>query len=137
MIKKTTTFISTVILSFTGVLLGYVLSQLILGHMQLNLVTSLGTFSLIVIFGTIYCLLVWEMRQGKSLKLQQERGIEREKPIRDSHYKTRLVEMLDGDMEEAERRFNKVKQEYDPEMPENFYWEKALSHFKREQSGWD
>ncbi len=137
MIKKTTTFISTVILSFTGVLLGYVISQLILGYMQLNLVTSLGTFSLIVIFGTIYYLLFWEIKQGKSLKLQQERGIEREKPMRDSHYKTRLIEMLDGDVEEAERRFKKVQQEYDPEMPENFYWEKALSHFKREQSGWD
>ena len=137
MIKKTTTFISTVILSFTGVLLGYVVSQLILGYMQLNLVTSLGTFSLIVIFATIYSLLVWEMRQGKSLKLQQERGIDREKPLRDSHYKTRLIEMLDGDVEEAERRFNKVKQEYDPDMPENFYWEKALSHLRREQAAWD
>lgn len=137
MIKKTTTFISTVILSFTGVLLGYVISQLFLGYMQLNLVTFLGTFSLIVIFASIYYLLFWEMKQGKSLKLQRERGIDREKPIRDSHYKTRLIEMLDGDVEEAERRFDRVKQEYDPGMPENFYWEKALSQLKREQLDWE
>ena len=137
MIKKTTTFISTVILSFTGVLLGYVLSQLILGYMQLNLVTSLGTFSLIVIFGSIYILLFWEIKQTKSLKLQRERGINREKPIRDSHYKTRLIEMLDGDVEEAQHRFDQAKQEQDSEMPENFYWEKALSQLKREQRDWE
>ena len=137
MIKKTTTFISTVILSFTGVLLGYVISQLFLGYMQLNLVTFLGTFSLIIIFGSIYCLLFWEMRKGKSLKLQRERGIDREKSVRDSHYKTRLIEMLDGDVKEAQSRFEQAKQEYDPEMPENFYWEKALSQLKREQLDWE
>ena len=140
MIKKTTTFISTVILSFTGVLLGYVISQLFLGYMALNLVTFLGTFSLIVIFASIYYLLFWEMKQGKSLKLQQERGIGREKPekpIRDSHYKTRLIEMLDGDVEEAERRFDQARQEYEPGMPVNFYWEKALSQLKREQLDWE
>lgn len=55
--------VATFILFLTGLLLGYVLSQLVLGFLQLNLLTFLGTFSLIVIFATIYYVLFWEFRR--------------------------------------------------------------------------
>jgi hypothetical protein len=55
--------VATFILFLTGLLLGYVLSQLVLGFLQPNPLTLLGTFSLIVIFGTIYYVLFWEFRR--------------------------------------------------------------------------
>ena len=45
--------VGTFILLLTGLLLGYVLSQLVLGFLELNQLTIFGTFSLVVIFGTL------------------------------------------------------------------------------------
>ena len=64
--------ISTIILFITGVLLGYVLSQLVQGVLAINLVTFLGTFSLIVIFGTLYYVLFWEFRRSPTRTLPSE-----------------------------------------------------------------
>ncbi|MEM7555190.1 MAG: ABC transporter permease [Cyanobacteria bacterium P01_A01_bin.84] len=157
MIQKTSNIISTFALFLTGILLGYVLSQLFLGYIQINLVNFLGTISLILIFGTLYYIIFWNWRKKQTAKYQQERGFGREEAINEAntltsgrtstvasgignarhYYEDRLIKMLDGDEEEAHRLFEEAKQEHEDDMPENFYWEKALDKLRREQTNWE
>ena len=63
---KVVIFTATFILFITGLLLGYVISQLVLGFLPLNLLTFLGTFSLIIIFAIVYYALFWDLRKQQS-----------------------------------------------------------------------
>lgn len=123
---------STTILLFTGVLLGYILSQLVLGNLPLNLVTFLGTFSLIVIFGTLYYVLFWEFRRHQPAPRQRRiprREYRAEEFAASIDLKNQLVAMLDGDTEAAEKLVAKVRQQ-EPGMSDSWYWEKAIADFQ-------
>lgn len=123
--------IATAILLITGVLLGYVLSQLVLGYLSLNLLTFLGTFSLIVIFGTLYYVLFWEFRrQQPSPQRQPKPQTEERKP--DVNLKNRLMSLLAGDAATAERLIEQARQDF-PGMPENWYWERAIADLERDR----
>ncbi len=129
--------ISTTILLFTGILLGYVLSQLVLGSLALNLVTFLGTFSLIVIFGTLYYVLFWEFRRQQAQPAG--RGLVHREYIDDDEFvgpdnqlKIRLINLLAGDVKGAERLVVQAKQTY-PNMPENWYWERVIADIERDR----
>lgn len=129
--------ISTTILLFTGILLGYVLSQLVLGSLALNLVTFLGTFSLIVIFGTLYYVLFWEFRRQQAQPAG--RGLAHREYIDDDEFvgpdsqlKTRLINLLAGDVKGADRLIAQAKQTY-PNMPENWYWERVIADIERDR----
>jgi hypothetical protein len=128
--------IATSILLITGVLLGYVLSQLVLGYLALNLLTFLGTFSLIAIFGTLYYVLFWEFRRQPSPSPQpsppEETRPQTELRTPDANLKNKLVSMLSGDTTTAERLIEQAKQDY-PGMPENWYWEKAIADLERDR----
>ncbi|MBW4631072.1 MAG: ABC transporter permease [Iphinoe sp. HA4291-MV1] len=125
--QKLIIVIATAILLITGVLLGYVLSQLVLGFLTPNLLTLLGTFSLIIIFGTLYYVLFWEFRRQQSQTVPAGRTPPSRRDQRgpDTHLKNRLVSLA-GDATIAERLVDRVKQDY-PGMPENWYWEKAIA----------
>ncbi|ARV61692.1 ABC transporter permease [Nostocales cyanobacterium HT-58-2] len=133
--QKLIIFIATAILLITGVLLGYVLSQLVLGFLTLNLLTFLGTFSLIVIFGTLYYVLFWEFRRQQSQTVLAGRArttpARREERGPDASLKNRLIS-LSGDAATAEQLVDQVKQDY-PGMPENWYWEKAIADLERDR----
>jgi high-affinity Fe2+/Pb2+ permease len=131
--------ISTTILLFTGILLGYVLSQLVLGSLTLNLVTFLGTFSLIVIFGTLYYVLFWEFRRqqaqpaGRGVAQAQREYIDDDEFVGpDNQLKIRLINLLAGDVKGAERLIAQAKQTY-PNMPENWYWERVIADLERDR----
>jgi high-affinity Fe2+/Pb2+ permease len=131
--------ISTTILLFTGILLGYVLSQLVLGSLALNLVTFLGTFSLIVIFGTLYYVLFWEFRRqqvqpaGREVAQAQREYIDDDEFVGpDNQLKIRLINLLAGDVKGAERLVTQAKQTY-PDMPENWYWERVIADLERDR----
>lgn len=146
--------ISTVILLITGVLLGYVLSQLIQGILAVNLVTFLGTFSLIVIFGTLYYVLFWEFRRTPTQTLPSQRPSPASNRVDDfdsapnyganyeSHYETnqelssnlailkeRLIRLLDGDGERAERLVQIIR-DRKPGMEETWYWQQVITQWE-------
>ncbi|MUG92648.1 ABC transporter permease [Scytonema sp. UIC 10036] len=129
---------ATVILLITGVLLGYVLSQLVLGFLPLNLFTFLGTFSLIVIFGTLYYVLFWEFRrqQSPSSRPSSSSGSkpqpQSDERIPDDSLKNKLISLLSGDISTAERLVEQAKQDF-PGMPENWYWEKTIADLERDR----
>ncbi len=126
---------ATVILLITGVLLGYVLSQLVLGFLSLNLLTFLGTFSLIVIFGTLYYVLFWEFRRQQSPSPQPSPNgskPQRDERTPDASLKTKLISLLSGDTSTAERLVEQAKQDF-PGMPENWYWEKTIADLERDR----
>lgn len=134
-------FVSTVILLITGVLLGYVLSQLIQGVLELNLVTFLGTFSLIVIFGTLYYVLFWEFRRSPTQTLPSRRSatiyasddaFDYELAPNQIYLKDRLIRLLDGDQERAERLVQNIRDKK-PGMAEPWYWEKAIAELERDR----
>jgi uncharacterized protein HemY len=127
--------IATTILCLTGLLLGYVLSQLVLGFLNLNLVTFLGTFSLIVIFATVYYVLFWEFRRQQSQSLagvaqfpEDETAVDRS----NSQIKRRLLALLSGDVNAAERLIEQAKENY-PGNPEHWYWERVLNDLERDR----
>lgn len=129
--QKLIIIIATAILLITGVLLGYVLSQLVLGYLTPNLLTLLGTFSLIIIFGTLYYVLFWEFRRQQlqtapATRTRPSRREQQREP--DANLKNRLIS-LTGDATAAQRLVDQAKQEY-PNMPENWYWEKAIADFE-------
>ncbi|KAF3887176.1 MULTISPECIES: hypothetical protein [Nostocales] len=126
---------ATVILLITGVLLGYVLSQLVLGFLALNLLTFLGTFSLIVIFGTLYYVLFWEFRRQQSPSSRpSSNGSKPQSDERtpDTNLKNKLIGLLSGDAATAERLVEQAKQDF-PGMPENWYWEKSIADLERDR----
>jgi high-affinity Fe2+/Pb2+ permease len=129
--------ISTTILLLTGTLLGYVLSQLVLGHLPLNLVTFLGTFSLIVIFATLYYVLFWEFRRqevqptgGRIVSHNNYTNDEEVPPT--NNLKSRLIKLLAGDAQGAERLVEQARRTY-PDMPENWYWERVIADIERDR----
>lgn len=130
--QKLIIVVATTILLFTGLLLGYVLSQLVLGFLALNLLTFLGTFSLILIFGTLYYVLFWELRRQQSRSSQRGTKISANQRIADNRLKNKLIAMLDGDVATAERLIEQTKQDY-PGMPESWYWERVIADWEREQ----
>lgn len=145
--QKLIIIIATTILLFTGLLLGYVLSQLVLGFLALNLLTFLGTFSLIVIFGTLYYVLFWELRR-QSNQIKGNRPQPATQPATesttqptlkpttprgaDSRLQNKLISMLDGDIAAAERLVAQARQNY-PGMPESWYWERAIADLERDR----
>ncbi|MBO3458090.1 ABC transporter permease [Aetokthonos hydrillicola Thurmond2011] len=131
--QKIIIFTATFILLITGVLLGYVLSQLVLGFLILNLLTFLGTFSLIVIFGTLYYVLFWEFRRNQSQSLSSGRTtLQRGEVLPDDRLRSRLIAILGGDTAAAERLIQQSKRE-NPDMPENWHWEKSIAELERDQ----
>ncbi len=125
---------ATFILLITGMLLGYVLSQLVLGFLSLNLLTFLGTFSLIVIFGTLYYVLFWEFRrQQPALQRGSMTSLHANERIPDERLRKRLIAILGGDTAAANRLVEQAKQDY-PDMPENWYWERAIAELERDRS---
>ncbi|MEA5571457.1 ABC transporter permease [Calothrix sp. UHCC 0171] len=138
--QKVVITISTIILLFTGTLLGYVLSQLVRGTLVLNLVTFLGTFSLIVIFATLYYVLFWEFRKQQKPKnrgrIQPPNGyssINNDEEIApNTQLKNRLINLLSGDIEGASRLVEQAKRTY-PDMPENWYWERVIADIERDR----
>lgn len=126
---------ATVILLITGVLLGYVLSQLVLGFLALNLLTFLGTFSLIVIFGTLYYVLFWEFRRQQSPSPRSSSNGSKpqsDERVPDASLKNKLISLLAGDTATAERLVEQAKQDF-PGMPENWYWEKTIADLERDR----
>ncbi|MBF2066575.1 MAG: ABC transporter permease [Calothrix sp. C42_A2020_038] len=135
--QKVVVAISTTILFLTGILLGYVLSQLVLGHLALTLVTFLGTFSLIVIFATLYYVLFWEFRRQQaqpagrpSLNQEQYSADEFAPPI--NQLKNQLTSLLGGDIEGAERLVAQARKTY-PNMPEHWYWQRVITDIERDK----
>lgn len=150
--------VSTLILIITGVLLGYVLSQLVQGVLDVNLVTFLGTFSLIVIFGTLYYVLFWEFRRFPTQTLPSRRRsghTQTNNPIypeyqpnpgnyelksefgeeiapNQAYLKDRLIRLLDGDGERAERLVEGIRGQK-PGMDEAWYWEQAITQLERDR----
>ncbi|MFK0733216.1 MAG: ABC transporter permease [Gloeotrichia echinulata GP01] len=134
-------FVGTFILVLTGLLLGYVLSQLVLGSLGFNVLTFFGTLSLILIFGTLYYVLFWQLRREQSQSFnsrrfsQPETQLEEyipEERISDSDIKQRLIVRLDGDTATAERLIDQAKQNY-PGMTENWYFERVLDDLERDR----
>ncbi len=144
---------ATFILFITGLLLGYVISQLVLGFLPLNLLTFLGTFSLIVIFAIVYYALFWDLRKQQSQSpsfpnsnpsnpsnspQSEARGVISNIPNSpppkaiNPSLENKLVSLLAGDIAAAERLVAKVRQEY-PGMPENWYWERAIADLERDR----
>ncbi|KOP27927.1 hypothetical protein AMR41_02260 [Hapalosiphon sp. MRB220] len=149
--QKLIIIVATTILLFTGLLLGYVLSQLVLGFLALNLLTFLGTFSLILIFGTLYYVLFWELRrQSNRTKASNSQPATQpliepvthsptEPTLRPStpreaenRLKNKLISMVAGDTAAAERLVEQARQEY-PGMPESWYWERAIADLERDR----
>ncbi len=126
-------FVGTFILFVTGLLLGYVLSQLVLGFLAFNFLTFLGTLSLILIFGTLYYVLFWQFRRQDSDSFVEEipNWVEDSADGR-NRMKNRLVSLLSGDTAAADRLIDQAKQNY-PGMPEDWYWERAIADLERDR----
>lgn len=126
--------VGTFILLITGLLLGYVLSQLVLGFLGFNLLTFLGTLSLILIFGTLYYVLFWQLRreQIQSQPFNGGTSIQADEFLYHSDIKNRLIARLDGDIETAEQLIEQAKQNY-PGMSEDWYIETVLDNLEGDQ----
>jgi uncharacterized membrane protein required for colicin V production len=127
-------FVGTFILFVTGLLLGYVLSQLVLGFLPFNFLTFLGTLSLILIFGTLYYVLFWQFRRQDSESFVQEipNWVDDTTGGSQNRMKNRLVSLLSGDTAAADRLIEQAKQNY-PGMPEDWYWERAIADLERDR----
>lgn len=126
--------VGTFILLITGLLLGYVLSQLVLGFLGFNLLTFLGTISLILIFGTLYYVLFWQLRreQIQSQSFNGETSIQADEFLYQSDIKNRLIARLDGDIDMAERLIAQAKQD-NPGMSEDWYIQTVLNNLEGDQ----
>jgi uncharacterized protein HemY len=125
--------VGTFVLLITGLLLGYVLSQLVLGFLGFNLLTFLGTLSLILIFGTLYYVLFWQLRRDQvQLPFNAGGNNQVDEEFADDYLKNRLIARLSGDVAAAERLIEQAKQNY-PGMPENWYCERVLDDLDRDQ----
>ncbi|MEA5503871.1 ABC transporter permease [Halotia wernerae UHCC 0503] len=127
--------VGTFILLVTGLLLGYVLSQLVLGFVAFNPPILFGTLSLILIFGTLYYVLFWQLKREQSPVVSVERPIEvnqTNEVTPENHLKNNLIAKLDGDAAAAERLIEQAKQNY-PGMPESWYCERVLDDLERDQ----
>lgn len=125
------TFVSIV----TGLLLGYVLSQLVLQHLPFSFLTILGTISLIIIFGTLSYVLFWQLKREPSpiQPAKINKPVDEQDPENTSNYlKNRLIARLSGDVAAAERLIEQAKQNF-PGMAENWYCEKVLDELDQNQ----
>ncbi|BAY31219.1 hypothetical protein NIES2107_30780 [Nostoc carneum NIES-2107] len=128
--------VGTFILLVTGLLLGYVLSQLVLGFLGFNLLTLLGTISLILIFGTLYYVLFWQLRRQQvqsfnsfNSEITQQTAQEF---LTHNDLRNDLVARLDGDIDTAERLIEQARDNY-PGMSENWYVEKVIEDLDRDR----
>jgi hypothetical protein len=124
--------VGTIVLIVTGLLLGYVLSQLVLQNLAFNFLTFLGTLSLIIIFGTLYYVLFWQLRREPVPALNPSIPNPEDEEVTGNYLKNRLIARLSGDVAAAERLIEQAKQNY-PGMPENWYCEKVLDELAEDQ----
>jgi len=124
--------VGTFVLIVTGLLLGYVLSQLVLQNLAFNFLTLLGTISLILIFGTLYYVLFWQLRREPLQVLNPSIPNQPDEEVTGNYLKNRLIARLSGDVAAAERLIEQAKQNV-PGMPENWYCEKVLNELDQEQ----
>jgi hypothetical protein len=120
------------VLLATGLLLGYILSQLVLGFLGFSLLTCLGTFSLILVFGTLYYVLFWQLRRDQLQPMTRALTSQIDEDITGNYLKNRLIARLSGDVAAAERLIELARQNY-PGMPENWYCERVLDELDRDQ----
>jgi hypothetical protein len=124
--------VGTFVLIVTGLLLGYVLSQLVLQNLAFNFLTLLGTISLILIFGTLYYVLFWQLRREPVQALNPSIPNPPDEEVTGNYLKNRLIARLSGDVAAAERLIEQAKQNY-PGMPENWYCERVLDELDEHQ----
>ena len=124
--------VGTFVLIVTGLLLGYVLSQLVLQNLAFNFLTLLGTISLILIFGTLYYVLFWQLRREPLQALNPSIPNQPDEEVTGNYLKNRLIARLSGDVAAAERLIEQAKQNV-PGMPENWYCEKVLNELDQDQ----
>ncbi|MBH8555639.1 ABC transporter permease [Nostocaceae cyanobacterium CENA357] len=127
--------VGTFILLITGLLLGYVLSQLVLGFLTFSPPILFGTLSLILIFGTLYYVLFWQLKREQTQVVPVERPIEVNEinePTVENHLKNNLIAKLNGDVAAAERLIEQAKQNH-PGMAESWYCERVLDDLERDQ----
>ena len=124
--------VGTFVLIVTGLLLGYVLSQLVLQNLAFNFLTLLGTISLILIFGTLYYVLFWQLRREPLQALNPTIPNQPDEEVTGNYLKNRLIARLSGDVAAAERLIEQAKQNV-PGMPENWYCEKVLNELDQDQ----
>jgi hypothetical protein len=123
--------VGTFVLIVTGLLLGYVLSQLVLQNLAFNFLTLLGTISLILIFGTLYYVLFWQLRREPLQALKPSIPNQVDEEVTGNYLKNRLIARLSGDVAAAERLIEQAKQNV-PGMPENWYCEKVLNELDQD-----
>jgi hypothetical protein len=124
--------VGTFVLIVTGLLLGYVLSQLVLQNLAFNFLTLLGTISLILIFGTLYYVLFWQLRREPLQVISPTIPNQPDEEVTGNYLKNRLIARLSGDVGAAERLIEQAKQNV-PGMPENWYCEKVLNELDQDQ----
>ncbi len=124
--------IGTLVLILTGLLLGYVLSQLVLQNLPFTSLTFLGTLSLIIIFGTLYYVLFWQLRREPLQTLNPSIPNPEDEEVTGNYLKNRLIARLSGDVAAAERLIEQATQNY-PGMPENWYYERVLDELAEDQ----
>ncbi len=124
--------VGTFVLIVTGLLLGYVLSQLVLQNLAFNFLTFLGTISLILIFGTLYYVLFWQLRREPLQALNPSIPNPPDEEVTSNYLKNRLIARLSGDVAAAERLIEQAKQNF-PGMPENWYCERVLDELDQNQ----
>ena len=122
----------TFVLIVTGLLLGYVISQLVLQHLYFNPFTLLGTISLILIFGTLYYVLFWQLRREPQKTVAPTIPKQPDAEFTSNYLKNRLIARLSGDVAAAERLIQQAKENV-PGMPENWYCEKVLDELDQNQ----
>ncbi|GCL39608.1 hypothetical protein SR1949_47350 [Sphaerospermopsis reniformis] len=123
--------VGTFVLVVTGLLLGYVLSQLVLGYLLFSPLTLLGTISLVLIFGTLYYVLFWQLKREQLQPSTPSLPNQVDEEITGNYLKNRLIAKLSGDVAAAERLIEQAKQNY-PGMPENWYCERVLDDLDRD-----
>lgn len=123
--------VGTFVLIVTGLLLGYVLSQLVLGYLPFSPLTLLGTISLVLIFATLYYVLFWQLRREQLQPNSPIATSEVNEEVTGNYLKNRLIARLSGDIAAAERLIEQAKQNY-PGMPENWYCERVLDDLDRD-----
>ena len=124
--------VGTFVLIVTGLLLGYVLSQLVLQNLAFNFLTLLGTICLILIFGTLYYVLFWQLRREPLQVISPTIPNQPDEEVTSNYLKNRLIARLSGDVAAAERLIEQAKQNV-PGMPENWYCEKVLNELDQDQ----
>jgi hypothetical protein len=124
--------VGTFVLIVTGLLLGYVLSQLVLQNLAFNFLTLLGTISLVLIFGTLYYVLFWQLRREPLQTVNPSIPTQVDEEVTGNYLKNRLIARLSGDVAAAERLIEQAKQNY-PGMPENWYCERVIDELDQGQ----